>query len=172
MTDPGSAAGQPELVADVLAIIGDDRRAAEERVTALVRVLDRSVYDALLAGRYHGVESQVLARAVTAALRPLTEQVPAPNIAATLAAAQAYVRAPGDRTWDAYATCATSSYPYGSGDGHYGVEESCDPGTGCITGAGTLIHIAEEVGFEVVVEALASELVPWLRTRSDSAGSD
>jgi hypothetical protein len=160
------ADSQAELAGAVLAILGDDEAAAHERVTEFVRILDRSVYDAFLADRYHGIESQILARAVVAVGRPLWEQKPAATIAATIAAAQAYVQAPDDETWVAYATCATSSYPFGSGDGHYGVEDSCEPGSGCITGAGTLLHVADEVGFDVVIAALITELVPWLRTFS------
>ena len=150
-------------MAGVLAIIADGQRSAEDRVTGLVAVLDQAIFDALLEHRDHGIEEQALVRAVVAVGPALLEQVPVPTIAATLAAAEAYVRAPGDDTKQAYFDCATSSYPYGSGEGHYGIAESCEPGSGCITGAGTLLCVGRQVGFEVVVEALTAELVPWLR---------
>ncbi|HET7015756.1 MAG TPA: hypothetical protein VFI65_17685 [Streptosporangiaceae bacterium] len=166
MTDSEDAAGQAggaELALAMQAIIGNDSLPASERVVALVRLLDQAVFDAYLRDQYHGIESQILARAVAAVGRPLLGHWPMPTVAATLAAAQAYVRAPGDQTWDAYASCATSSYPYGSGDGHYGLDENCDPGTGCVTGAGTLVCVADQIGAEVVVEVLTAELLPWLR---------
>jgi len=166
VTDSEAAADQADgadLVAAVPAIIGNDLVPAAERVISLVRLLDQAVFDAFLHDQYHGIESQLLARAVVPVGRPLLEHVPVPTVAATLAAAQAYTRAPGDETWDAYAKCATSSYPYGSGDGHYGIDDGCEPGNGCITGAGTLLCVARQVGFEVVVEELTAELVPWLR---------
>jgi hypothetical protein len=143
---------------------------AEARVIALVGVLDRAVVAAVQGERDHGVEAQVLARAVVAAGRPLMERAPAPAIAATLAAAGAYARSPGDETQSEYFACATSSYPYGSGEGHYGIEDGCEPGSGCISGAGTLLCVGRQVGFEVVVDALTAELVPWLRGHAAQNG--
>jgi hypothetical protein len=166
--DQASQADGADLVAVVPTIVGDDQLPAAERVIALVRLLDQAVFDAFMRNEYHGIESQILARAVVAAGRPLLEHWPMPTVAATLAAAEAYTQAPGDQTWDAYARCATSSYPYGSGDGHYGIdEEGCDPGSGCVTGAGTLLCIGREVGFEVVIEALTAELLPLLRAEAE-----
>jgi hypothetical protein len=121
--------------------------------------------------RCDGIEEQILVRAVVAAGRPLLKQVRVPTIAATLAAAEVYARAPGDATKQAYFKCATSSYPYGSGEGHYGLAESCEPGSGCITGAGTLLCVGRQVGFEVVIEALAAELVPWLHAWAGQVGT-
>ncbi len=137
-------------------------------MTALVAALDHAVLDSYGADRPHGVEVQILARAVVAVGRPLAERAPAPNVAATLAAAEAYALAPDDAAYEAYFWCATSSYPYGTGEGHYGIGEDCEPGTGCYTGAGTLYHVAREIGFEVVIEALRAELVPWLRELTSS----
>jgi hypothetical protein len=155
-----------ELITAVLAVAGDELVPAEARVIELVGVLDRAVVAAIQGERDHGVEAQVLARAVVAAGRPLMERAPAPAIAATLAAAEAYARSPGDETQNEYFACATRSYPYGSGEGHYGIEAGCEPGSGCISGAGTLVCVGRQVGFEVVVDALTAELLPWLRGRA------
>jgi hypothetical protein len=178
VTDSKASVGQGEsgdLALAVLAILAEDKRSAEIRLRDLVGTLDRGVLDALGADRPHGVEAQILARAVVSAGRPLAEHAVTPAraarsaVAATLVAAEAYVQAPGDDTYDAYFKFATNSYPYGTGEGHYGIGEECEPGSGCYTGAGTLYFVGREVGFGVVIEALQAELVPWLR---GLAGSD
>jgi hypothetical protein len=200
------------LVSAVLAILAEDHRSAEIRLIDLVETLDRGVLDALGADRPHGVESQILARAVVAVGRRLVERAAqeaaaragsaesavaarragsaesavvaaaevsavaamraGSAVAATLAAAEAYVRAPGDETYNAYFECATNSYPYGTGEGHYGIDEECEPGSGCFTGAGTLYFAGCQVGFGVVIEALRAELVPWLRRLVGPVDSD
>jgi hypothetical protein len=170
MVDGVSAVGGDELVAAVLAVAGDELMPAEARVIALVGVLDRAVVRAIQDERDHGIEARVLARAVVAAGRPLMERAPAPTIAATLAAAEVYARSPGDETQSEYFACATSSYPYGSGEGHYGIDDGCEPGSGCISGAGTLHCVGRQIGFEVVVGALMADLVPWLRGRAAQSG--
>jgi hypothetical protein len=147
-----------------LAIIEDDPTPPRVRVLALVETLDHAVLDAPQGGLDHGIAAQILARAVAAVGRPLLAHAPAPTIAATIAAAEAYADDPGDETWRAYFACATDSYPYGAGEGHYGIEAGCEPGSGCVTGAGTLVSVAAMVGFDAVVDALAAELTPWLRT--------
>jgi hypothetical protein len=178
--DPGAVSEGPpgppddgETAEAVRAILDDGQSLPQARVLALVEALDRAVVRDRRHDRVHGIAAQALARAVAAAGRPLLEQEPIPQIAATLAAAEAYARAPSDETHLVYFERATSSYPYGSGEGHYGVEtQSCEPGTGCRSGAGTLFFAASAVGFDVVIRALAAELAPWLRPSSSSGRAD
>jgi hypothetical protein len=163
----GPAAGDRDTAAAILAILTDGSAPAESRVRALVAALDLAAAAARQADRDHGFAVQALARAVAAAGRPLLKRNPAPTVAATLAAARAYATAPGDETDLAYFECATSSYPYGSGEGHYGIEtQGCQPGSGCTSGAGTLYFAACEAGFDVVICALTAELTPWLREQA------
>ena len=94
------------------------------------------------------------------------------RISATLGAAEAYARDPGDQTELALFECATDSYPFGPGEGHYGITErdGCEPGSGCRSGAGTLLFAARETGFAVVIQVLTAELAPWLRTSAAEPG--
>jgi hypothetical protein len=155
-----------DVPAIVLTIIEDDRTPAQARVLALVEMLDRVLMDNLYAGRDHSIAAQVLARAVAAVGRPLLARDPFPTVAATLAAAEAYAKNPNDETERVYQERATASFPYGPGDGHLGVGDSCEPGSGCPSGAGTLFDAGHAVGFNVVICVLITELAPWLRTRT------
>jgi hypothetical protein len=77
-------------------------------------------------------------------------------VAATIAAAEAYLAHPSEEAYSAYFAAATRSYPYGAGEGCYRVEgaEDCGPGSGCRTGAGTLDQIAAVVGAHAVRVAI------------------
>jgi hypothetical protein len=160
---PGTAAG-------LLAILGDGWAGPEHQLRALVTAID------LVVAREpeHGLAVQALARAVAAVGRPLLARHPdgpqTARISATLAAAEAYARDPGDMTELALYECATDSYPFGPGEGHYGITEpdGCEPGSGCRSGAGTLLFAARGIGFAVTVQALTAELTPWLRSRLSS----
>jgi hypothetical protein len=149
----------------LLAILSDGAAGPEKQLLALVRALDLAV--ARESG--HGLAARALARAVVAVGRPLLTRHPdgpqSGRISATLAAAEAYARDPGDRTELALYDCATDSYPFGPGEGHYGITEtdSCDPGSGCRSGSGSLLFAARETSFAVAVDALTAELTPWLR---------
>jgi hypothetical protein len=46
-------------------------------------------------------------------------------------------------------------------------EVGCGPGSGCISGAGTLIQFAEVDGDERVANAIVTELGAWLRGITD-----
>lgn len=167
---PGHADGRDAATAAAIrAIIEDGRTPAQARVLALVETLDLAVLAERQADRHHGPAAQLLARAVVAIGGPLLAADPAPPAAviravgATRAAAAAYADAPGDDTELAYFTCATGSYPYGPGDGCLATGDTCEPGSGCWSGAGTLACAGATIGFDAVIEALAAELAPWLR---------
>jgi hypothetical protein len=171
MADQRKTDGQGTVIAAaVLAIIEDDLTSAEERVLMLVQMLDLAVIAELRGDRYHAPAAQLLARAVAAAGLPLLARDPAPHIAATRAAAEAYARVPDDDTQLAYFTRATDSYGYGSGEGCYAIGDRCEPGSGCQSGAGTLVYVAWTTGFDAAIEALAGELAPRLRAQADGSG--
>jgi hypothetical protein len=109
------------------------------------------------------VDNEWAARALTRAVARagrllLAHQEFGPNrpVAATLAAAEAYLAHPSEEARMMYFAAATRSYPYGAGEGCYRVEDAddCGPGSGCRTGAGTLDQIAAVVGARAVHEAI------------------
>jgi hypothetical protein len=156
----------PGTAAALLAILGDGAAGPERQLRTLVTTIDLAV----AREPEHGLAVQALARAVAAVGRPLLARHPdgpqSPRISATLAAAEAYARDPDDRTELALYECATDSYPFGPGEGHYGTTErdGCEPGSGCRSGAGTLLFAARETGFAAAIQALTAELAPWLRS--------
>jgi hypothetical protein len=104
--------------------------------------------------------TRALTRAVARAGRLLLAHHdfgPEHPVAATIAAAEAYLAHPSEEAYTRYVTAATRSYPYGAGEGCYRVEgaENCGPGSGCRTGAGTLDQIAAVVGAQAVREAIS-----------------
>jgi hypothetical protein len=156
----------PGTAAELLAILSDGAAGPEQQLRTLVVALDLAV--AREPG--HGLAAQALARAVAAVGRLMLARhpdgAPTARISATLAAAEAYARDPGDPAELALFERATDSYPYGPGEGHYGITEQdgCEPGSGCRSGAGTLLFAARHTGYPVAVQALIAELGPWLRT--------
>jgi hypothetical protein len=163
-TEPGPL-GPPGTAATLLAILSDGAAGPERQLRALVTAIDLAV----AREAEHGLAAQALARAVAAVGRPLLARHPdgpqTTRIGVTLAAAEAYARDPGDQTELALYECATDSYPFGPGEGHYGTTErdGCEPGSGCRSGAGTLLFAARETGFAEAVQALTAGLIPWLR---------
>ncbi|NOU26754.1 MAG: hypothetical protein HOO96_02515 [Polyangiaceae bacterium] len=140
--------------------------APERALRGLVGWLDDTVGAGLVS-----VRMQVLVRCTVAAGLVLVRyhgwDGPHP-VAITLAAAEAYARLPSEAAHDAYFAAATNSYPYGAGDGCYGMAGAgCAPGSGCRTGAGTLMCVAHEVGEAAVLEAIGRELMPWLEGADD-----
>jgi hypothetical protein len=101
-----------------------------------------------------------LTRAVARAGRVLVAHQgfgPEHPVTATVAAAEAYLAAPRTQTYAAYVAAATRSYPYGAGEGCHRVDGAadCSPGSGCVTGAGTLDRIAAVVGAGAVLAAIS-----------------
>jgi hypothetical protein len=93
----------------------------------------------------------------------------------TIKAAEAYLLEPSEALFDHYFMAATASYPFGSGEGCYAVGElgypGCEPGSGCISGAGSLYSMAAELGAIVVMQSIARELIPWLQDEIDPVAS-
>jgi hypothetical protein len=113
---------------------------------------------------------QILARAVVAFGYRLFEQHAFPTIARTIQAAEQFASEPTEAHFDLYQSAATQSYPFGPGDGCYALPETgyagCVPGSGCSSGAGCLA--LSDVGEGVVMEAIANDLLPWLRNEQDT----
>ena len=110
---------------------------------------------------------QVLTRAIAAGGRVLIAAMgygADHPVSRTVAAADDYGRQPSENAHDAYFAAATNSYPYGAGEGCYAMDgaASCEPGSGCISGAGSLAQIAFRAGAPAVLDALGAELTPWL----------
>jgi hypothetical protein len=162
---PAPATDTREVAAALLAILSDDSAPSLSRVHSVVVELDR----ALAAEPDAVVLAEALARAVIAVGRPLLAHTRLATVAATLAAAEAFVRVPDEATERRYQECATMSYPYGPGDGCYAIDGHPDPepDNGCRSGAGTLAQVAYQLGADVVAERLAVELNPWLRELLD-----
>jgi hypothetical protein len=150
--------------AELLAIL-ESSLAPRALLLALVRLIDLAVVAAQGERSFADI---ALARAVSAAGR--ASQTAAP-IDGVLEAAEAFALDPTEATHTAYQAAATSAYPFGPGDGCLAVpelgEEGCGPGSGCVSGAGTLIQIAEVDGDERVAQAIVTELVAWLHGTAD-----
>lgn len=60
----------------------------------------------------------------------------------TILAAEKYIVKCTEENWDTFCQSSTNSFPFGPGDGCYCVEKTgiteCKPGSGCISGIGTL----------------------------------
>lgn len=134
-------------------------------VLELVRWLDLRI-----GAEADGLERELLVHALLAA-GPLLP--PSPAIDETLRAARAFAVEPTEARYDALTAAATSSYPFGPGDGCFAVRElgyvGCEPGSGCRSGAGCLASIAEAVGYDRTADALRSALRAWLESRVNPA---
>lgn len=150
--------------------------AAREVLVDVVRWLDRS----LLAWHENldwsdetdtGLRQRVFVRIFAVVTAELVDTMrssaqPAPALVVrTLEAARRYVECPGSEQLEELYERATASYPHGPGDGCYALEgPPCPgiPGSGCGSGAGSLVFMAERIGFERTLERLRTEVVPHL----------
>ncbi|MEZ4383612.1 MAG: hypothetical protein R3A79_19935 [Nannocystaceae bacterium] len=127
------------------------REALGERDEATLAFIDEAVARMVIAGAPFYLDAYPRAQA---------------RAAATLAAAERFVAAPSESTRAAYTRAATSSYPFGPGDGCFAVPELGDhgtPGAGCAGGVGCVAYLAPEDAATRLVLALRRELGPWLR---------
>ncbi len=92
------------------------------------------------------------------------------TIVATIKAAENYALNPTEQNWDLLFHCATRSYPFGPGDGCLSIPElengvTCRPGSGCISGAGSLASLGlDDAG---AFATIAAELLPWIDGTDD-----
>jgi hypothetical protein len=115
------------------------------------------------------VQVQILTRSVVATGYELVKKqnFPATHpVVKTIKAAEVYILEPSQDLFDNYFMAASDSYPFGSGEGCYAVDElgypGCEPGSGCMSGAGSLYNMAGVLGPAIVMQSIARELIPWL----------
>ncbi len=87
------------------------------------------------------------------------------RFAETLRAARRYLAEPTPQRHADYVAAATASYPYGAGDGCYGVLDAgsrsgapCGPGSGCASGSGTLEMLADAIGADAALHIVRGVL--------------
>jgi hypothetical protein len=140
---------------------------SRETLLEFIRWLDLECSEAPV----ESVQVQILVRSMIAVGHRLLEELSISTVAATVATAESFVLEPSEERHDHYFAAATDSYPFGSGDGCYALAElgndGCSPGSGCISGAGSLGCFSEELGDAVVMEVIAGELIPWLRGETE-----
>ena len=85
---------------------------------------------------------------MTLALGEVVAVKPGSPVERTLSAAAAYLVEPGEQSWSEFVKTSTNSYPFGPGDGCFGIEElghgSCGPGSGCRSGIGFLYFVSRD----------------------------
>jgi len=163
MTAASTAASAGALRAELRDIVFDDARPARDALLALVRCLDLAIEDAVRADDAE-VEALVCAMLAHAAVALAPLMIPAgqahPPIERTARAAAGYLASPGEDRWDAFVAAATSSYPFGPGDGCLAVAELGGhgaPGAGD-HGAGFVWIAAAQIGADRARDALRAEL--------------
>ena len=115
--------------------------------------------------------NQILARAVVAlGYKLIDTQGAIETIIETIKAGENYALHPTEKNWDLLFHCATRSYPFGPGDGCLSIPElengaTCQPGSGCISGAGSLASLGLDDG--EAFTTIAAELLPWINGTDD-----
>ena len=114
---------------------------------------------------------QILARSIVAVgYKKILHEGTKETILKTIKSGENYAMNPTEQQWDQFFDCATMSFPFGPGEGCYSIPElkngpSCNPGSGCISGAGSLACLGlNEVE---VMTTLAEELIPWIMGKND-----
>ena len=71
----------------------------------------------------------------------------------------------------AFAAAVTDSYPFGPGDGCFGMAKTgyagCELGSGCRSGSGSIAYVAEQVRYELVTRRVREEVEAWLHAKLD-----
>ncbi len=63
----------------------------------------------------------------------------------TLISADEYANHPTEENWNQFFNDSTNSYPFGPGEGCYSIRSDCKAGSGCRSGAGTLLFTLESI---------------------------
>jgi hypothetical protein len=112
---------------------------------------------------------QILARSIVAlGYKLLNNLGNIETILNTIKAGETYALNPSEQNWDMFCEWATMSYPFGPGDGCFCIKElgdSCKPGSGCISGSGSLA--SQELDDAEVMASIAQELIPWVLGSDD-----
>ena len=134
-----------------------DQLPAKDAVLAMVRQLDEWHSEDRLAAR--AVYAQIL---VVLGPKYLAAQSgERPDLQQTLEAGRVYLAEPSEAAWGDFYRAATTSYPFGPGEGCFSVPAlgtGCGPGAGCRSGAGGFVDMAYGLGYPAVRDALRREL--------------
>lgn len=87
------------------------------------------------------------------------------EVRATRVAAVRYLEQPAAETWDALYRAATTSYPFGPGEGCHAVAAlggHGTPGSGCRSGIGWLWSLSQTIGIPPVMSELIAALAPLI----------
>lgn len=66
-------------------------------------------------------------------------------VRSTLKSADEYANNPTEENWNQFFSDSTDSYPFGPGDGCYSIFSGCEAGSGCRSGAGSLLFTLESI---------------------------
>ncbi len=138
---------------------------------ALLRFISYLDQECIASEDVASLPNQILARAVVALGYTLIDaQGAMETIIETIKAAENYALHPTEQNWDLLFHCATRSYPFGPGDGCLSIPElengvTCQPGSGCISGAGSLASLGLDDA--AVFATIAAELLPWINGTDD-----
>ncbi len=138
---------------------------------ALLRFISYLDQECIASEDVASLPNQILARAVVAVGYELLDaQGAIETIVATIKAGENYALNPTEQNWDLLFHCATQSYPFGPGDGCLSIPElengvTCRPGSGCISGAGSLA--SSGLDDAAVFATIAAELLPWINGTDD-----
>jgi hypothetical protein len=157
-----TAASASAFRTELRRLLFDDALSPRDALLALVRCIDLAT-DAAVQADDADVElliQRVLAHAAVALAPFLIPAGGHPRIEATALAAATFVASPSEAHWDAYLAAATSSYPFGPGDGCLAVDELGGhgaPGAGD-HGAGFIWGVAVQVGVDRARRVLRAEM--------------
>ena len=138
---------------------------------SLLQFISRLDQECIASEDVASLPNQILARAVVAlGYKLLHTQGAIETIIETIKSAENYALNPTEQNWDLLFHCATMSYPFGPGDGCLSIPElgngaTCRPGSGCISGAGTLASLGLDDA--AVFATIAAELLPWMNGTDD-----
>lgn len=125
---------------------------------------------------FNGLPQQIITRAIIAVGYLLLDEGKLDdeqflNIKKTINSASEFVLFPSVKNADQYFRDATNSYPFGLGEGCYSVNElgknkSCGKGTGCQSGAGSLM--CTDKNSDLILKVINENLLPWISGEKDA----
>jgi hypothetical protein len=117
----------------------------------------------------------VLAAAFAAVGPAVRTSWPDPRLERTIEAALDMATVPvagREDAWTRLFDAGTDSYPFGPGDGCHSIDgpevPHAAPGTGCRSGAGSLMSVAAMIGDEAVLAAIGPVVLAWSRREQDA----
>ncbi|HMV80668.1 MAG TPA: hypothetical protein PKA14_22260 [Leptospiraceae bacterium] len=97
-------------------------------------------------------EDTLLLQVLAVSVKTLGEELVKPGeydahhpVRSTLKSADEYANDPTQENWNQFFSDSTDSYPFGPGDGCYSIVSGCEAGSGCRSGAGSLLFTLESI---------------------------